>query len=76
MKVEEIKDLEYQKLNAKEDYIATPISVLKYVTELETFVKQKQFKINELVKALEASINCEVDSTTYEKYSKLIEKNK
>tara|TARA_R110002020_G_scaffold269078_1_gene484401 strand:- start:45 stop:338 length:294 start_codon:yes stop_codon:yes gene_type:complete len=31
----EIKDIEYWKNNAKEDYIKTPISVLRYITELE-----------------------------------------
>lgn len=31
----EFKDLEYWKNNAEEDYLHTPISVLKYITELE-----------------------------------------
>lgn len=31
----ESKDLEYWKNNAEEDYLHTPISVLKYITELE-----------------------------------------
>lgn len=30
------KDLEYYRLNADENYITTPISVLRYITELET----------------------------------------
>lgn len=30
-----MKDLNYWKNNAEEDYIKTPISVLKYITELE-----------------------------------------
>ena len=29
------KDLEYYRLNAEENYITTPISVLRYITELE-----------------------------------------
>lgn len=29
------KDLKYYKANAEEDYITTPISVLRYITELE-----------------------------------------
>jgi hypothetical protein len=33
------KNLEYWKKNAEEDYITTPISVLKYITELETKIK-------------------------------------
>jgi hypothetical protein len=32
---EETKDLNYWKLNAEEDYIKTPISVLRYISELE-----------------------------------------
>jgi hypothetical protein len=31
----EVKDLEYWRLNAEEDYITTPISVLRYIGELE-----------------------------------------
>tara|TARA_B110000208_G_scaffold157406_1_gene191117 strand:- start:555 stop:677 length:123 start_codon:yes stop_codon:yes gene_type:complete len=30
-----MKDLKYYKDNAEEDYIKTPISVLRYITELE-----------------------------------------
>jgi hypothetical protein len=30
-----MKDLKYYKENAEEDYITTPISVLRYITELE-----------------------------------------
>ena len=30
-----MKDLNYYKLNAEEDYIKVPISVLRYITELE-----------------------------------------
>jgi len=33
----ESKDLEYWKNNAEEDYLHTPISVLKYITELEKY---------------------------------------
>jgi len=31
----EIKDLEYYRKNAEEDYSTTPISVLRYISELE-----------------------------------------
>ena len=34
------KDLNYYKKNAEEDYIATPISVLKYISELEKVAPQ------------------------------------
>ena len=30
-----VKDLGYWRLNAEEDYITTPISVLRYIRELE-----------------------------------------
>lgn len=32
---EQAKDLNYWKNNAEEDYLTTPISVLKYISELE-----------------------------------------
>jgi len=41
------KDLEYYRLNAEENYITTPISVLRYITELEAtnakFVEENDF---------------------------------
>lgn len=33
--MENTKDLNYYKCNAEEDYMTTPISVLRYITELE-----------------------------------------
>jgi len=36
----DLKDLNYYKLNAEEDYITTPISVLRYIGELERAVKE------------------------------------
>ena len=36
---EKSKDLDYWKSNAEEDYITTPISVLRYINELEQRVK-------------------------------------
>jgi hypothetical protein len=32
---EQVKDLAYWKANAEEDYVKTPISVLRYIMELE-----------------------------------------
>jgi hypothetical protein len=32
---EQVKDLEYWKNNAEENYVTTPISVLRYISELE-----------------------------------------
>lgn len=37
---EEDKDLEYWRKNAEEDYMIVPISVLRYITELEKTTKQ------------------------------------
>ena len=34
-----VKDLTYWKTNAEENYMTTPISVLKYITELETHIE-------------------------------------
>ena len=39
MTTEKTKDLDYWRKNAEEDYMTTPISVLKYITELEQQVK-------------------------------------
>lgn len=40
-KMDKEKDLEYWRNNAEEDYITTPISVLRYITELENEIKQR-----------------------------------
>ena len=37
-----MKDLNYWKNNCEEDYITTPISVLRYITELEKNNEAKQ----------------------------------
>jgi hypothetical protein len=37
-----IKDLNYYKNNCEEDYIKTPISVLRYITELEQALQLQQ----------------------------------
>lgn len=39
MIMEENKDLDYWKKNAEEDYMQVPISVLRYISELEEVVK-------------------------------------
>ena len=36
---EVVKDLGYWKNNAEEDYLTTPISVLRYISELEKEIK-------------------------------------
>jgi hypothetical protein len=42
-----VRDLEYWKDNAEEDYITTPISVLRYISELEKEVEQDKNKFSE-----------------------------
>tara|TARA_R110000868_G_scaffold174697_2_gene411544 strand:+ start:1641 stop:1847 length:207 start_codon:yes stop_codon:yes gene_type:complete len=34
-----VKDLAYWRTNAEENYMTTPISVLKYITELENHIE-------------------------------------
>lgn len=48
------KDLNYWKKNAEEDYMNVPISVLRYITELE---KSTPTKIKPMAKIQIASIN-------------------
>jgi len=38
MKTKQTKDLAYYESNAKDDYVDTPISVLRYIVELEELV--------------------------------------
>lgn len=40
--MENTKNLNYYKCNAEEDYITTPISVLRYITELEQVLQLLQ----------------------------------
>lgn len=49
MNQEIVKDLEYWKNNAEEDYMTTPISVLRYISELEKEITSKS--IEEVVEA-------------------------
>jgi len=48
-KMDKEKDLEYWRNNAEEDYITTPISVLRYITELENEIKQNKDNYLELL---------------------------
>ena len=41
---EVVKDLEYWRLNAEEDYLHTPISVLRYIGELEKVSNEENLK--------------------------------
>ncbi len=46
MKQTVVKDLAYWKANAEEDYLKVPISVLRYISELEKVVKKSYTKID------------------------------
>jgi hypothetical protein len=45
-----MKNLKYWKNNCEEDYIKTPISVLRYITELEN-KRKKQFFIYDVMRS-------------------------
>ena len=49
--LEPVKDLAYWKKNAEEDYLKVPISVLRYISELE----KSQLQVDEMFDALEIS---------------------
>ena len=44
-----MKDLNYYKNNCEEDYIKTPISVLRYITELEKKNEAEQLTLTDVV---------------------------
>jgi hypothetical protein len=44
-----MKDLKYYKKNCEEDYLHTPISVLRYITELEKEVESRPLIIDSVV---------------------------
>ena len=48
-----MKDLNYYKNNCEEDYLHTPISVLRYITELEKEVESKPLIIDSVIESVE-----------------------
>jgi len=46
MKENKTKDLNYYKNNCEEDYIKTPISVLRYISELEQAINYTHFEVS------------------------------
>ncbi len=65
-----VKDLEYYRLNCEENYINTPISVLRYIKELE--------KSNEKVKSIVSELrdiawDNTTDNFTYARINDLVE---
>lgn len=63
VKDEVVKDLEYWKNNAEEDYLQVPISVLKYISELEKNQEGKYTEEETLKFAQLAVIQCKVGNT-------------
>jgi hypothetical protein len=47
-----MKDLKYYKNNCEEDYLHTPISVLRYITELEKRTETKPLIIDSVIPML------------------------
>ena len=58
MEKTETKDLNYYKNNCEEDYIKTPISVLRYISELEAAI-QSVNQHRELLQKIESVKNFE-----------------
>jgi hypothetical protein len=50
--LEEVKDINYWKNNCEENYITTPISVLRYISELER-QQEKMYSEEEVLIILE-----------------------
>jgi len=46
--LEEVKDLAYYRANAEEDYLQVPISVLRYISELE----ERSYSLDEIKTAM------------------------
>ncbi len=53
--LEEAKDLNYWKNNAEEDYLKVPISVLRYISELER-QQERMYSEEDLLGAFEAGM--------------------
>ena len=62
--MEKVKDLNYWKNNCEEDYLHTPISVLRYITELE---KKVEVAINFVHSSLPLK---EKEAMTFEEFLK------
>ena len=60
MKTTEIKDLAYWKANAEEDYLQVPISVLKYISQLEQ--QEKSYSEEEVELIANEMVNWAIDN--------------
>jgi len=70
--LEEVKDLAYYKTNAEEDYLQVPISVLRYISQLE----QEQDKNNYSEEEVKTKYFIQLERTNYNsifgKYTEII----
>ena len=76
-----MKDLNYYKENATENYMTTPISVLRYITELEKNNRAKQLNLSGVVgkseqllaytKFLRDELHLNISDTWVESYVKI-----
>lgn len=56
--LEEDKDLAYYKANAEEDYLSVPISVLRYISQLEQQERSySEEEVSDLLKCLRIELN-------------------
>ena len=60
-----MKDLNYYKNNCEEDYIKTPISVLRYITELEKKNEAEQLILSGVGSSLPDLAECNQASLDY-----------
>jgi hypothetical protein len=67
---EEDKDLEYWKNNCEEDYLHTPISVLRYIGELEKALEQVTLGLPSVSKECEHPYMYIYSKCGYEKCTK------
>jgi hypothetical protein len=50
--LEEVKDLAYYKTNAEEDYLQVPISVLRYISQLEQEQDKNKYSEEEVLRII------------------------
>jgi hypothetical protein len=62
--LEEVKDLNYWKNNAEEDYLAVPISVLRYISELEE-AQERSYSEEDIKNAFKVGFSIGYGSDVY-----------
>lgn len=70
--LEEVKDLNYWRSNAQEDYLQVPISVLRFISALE-MQQERMYSEEDLREAFENGLRSNYDSdfeTYFEQFKK------